>query len=382
MSSPSRSLETAATLRHERGRGLESPVPEPARPKQPKGFSDEAVLSTTRSAARRSPRGRRRQPASGLDRSRGRGRVSAATRAPATRGRGAAQRASSHRPCSRPIRAGRPARRMEAVRRTAWRRTIGAASCGATRRSILIGVVLALLVGQIAGPGATAGPGSAAPRPCRAPSRSAPSARRRRSLAVPPPTTFGPIINPSLGHRRHADPDPGHHAGPHAVADTDPEPSPTVRAHGRRPSRPPKPTPKPPPPTPPPNADPDAGGHAAADAATASRHGRRSRCDFPTLSSTVNSSTDVEHPGEQRSSGTPARAGTCDAGGNPTAIYLVPGRYDLPRGLHRPARHVTGARRRHTVSAMSATVRLRFWWRGRWRNRGRWYTPRALPGGA
>ncbi len=114
---------------------------------------------------------------------------------------------------------------------------------------LLIGLVLALLVGQTLIPATTAGPaGSPTPEPSTVAIGSA-----GPPATIPPPPTFGPIIDPSLGIDASPTPIPVITMGPTPTPSPSPSPTPTPTPTVR-PTATPKPTPKPTkkPPTPPP----------------------------------------------------------------------------------------------------------------------------------
>ena len=127
--------------------------------------------------------------------------------------------------------------------------------------TILIGVVIALLVGQTLIPAETAAPG---PSDTPLPSTVAIGSAAPR-VSLPPGVTFGPIINPSLGVDASPTPIPVITMGP--TPSPTPSPSPSIKPSAKPTSKPtPKPTPRPtrtptptsstPPPTPAPTAPP------------------------------------------------------------------------------------------------------------------------------
>ena len=160
-------------------------------------------------------------------------------------------------------------RRMEAVRRDRLAQDERRRQLWRDSATILIGVVLALLVGQTLVPAQTAGPdGSPTALPSTVAIGSVGPPATVSTGSVPPPPTFGPIINPSLGIDASPTPIPVITMGPtpsptpiptasptvRPSASIKPTPMPTPRPTGTpRPTPTPTPTPEPtPPPTPPP----------------------------------------------------------------------------------------------------------------------------------
>ena len=148
--------------------------------------------------------------------------------------------------------------RMEAVRRERLAEDDRRRQLWRDSATILMGVVLALLVGQILVPAQTAGPaGSPTPLPSTIAIGSVGPPGTVLPGSVPPPPTFGPIINPSLGIDASPTPIPVITMGP--TPSPTPSASPSVRPTGSiKPT--PKPTPKPtktPAPTPTPGPTPE-----------------------------------------------------------------------------------------------------------------------------
>jgi hypothetical protein len=147
--------------------------------------------------------------------------------------------------------------RVEAVRRERLAQDDRRRQLWRDSATILIGVVLALIVGQVLIPAQTAGPdGSPTPLPSTVAIGSVGPPASVTPGSVAPPPTFGPIVDPSLGIDASPTPIPVITMGP--TPSPTPSPSPSVRPSSSiKPT--PKPTPKPtktPPPTPTPEPTP------------------------------------------------------------------------------------------------------------------------------
>lgn len=125
--------------------------------------------------------------------------------------------------------------------------------------SILIGLILVVLVGQVFLPGTTGGPGGSPTLPGSLTTDSFVPGSIGPPVSLPPGVTFGPIVNPSIAIDRTPTPIPVITMGPTrpptpSPAPTAPKPPPTKPPTPKPPT--PPPTPTPPPPTPPPTEPP------------------------------------------------------------------------------------------------------------------------------
>lgn len=242
----------------------------PRAPKQPKGYSEEAVLSDDEVLRRVDLRGAPGEAQPDW--------IGDSPDAAGTAWIGGAPGAASELP--EPDRSPRPApvvepeltlfeadpalallpQRVEAVRRDRLAQDDRRRQLWRDSSLILICVVLALIVGQTLAPSQTAGPdGSPTPLPSTIAIGSV-----GPPVSIAPGATFGPIINPSLGIDATPTPIPVITMGPTQTPSPSPTPTPTVRPSASikptpkptpKPTKTPSPTPTPeptPPPTPPP----------------------------------------------------------------------------------------------------------------------------------
>lgn len=113
--------------------------------------------------------------------------------------------------------------------------------------SILIGLILVVLVGQVFLPGTTGGPGGSPTAPGSLTTDSYVPGSIGPPVSLPPGVTFGPIVNPSIGIDRTPTPIPVITMGPTrpptpSPAPTAPKPSPTKRPTQKPPTPPPPPS--------------------------------------------------------------------------------------------------------------------------------------------